>query len=241
MNGSGSRRTAAAPWLRCAGFRWWLFVALLVVSASPRAGEQVTICFNLGCHRQAEVRIEGHDWRALEAIFEPPAASPAAERHRIAEAIALLERVAGRQTPTWRSRAFGINHVVPRPWRPAQWPLPENSRRHPSIEGQMDCIDHSTNSTRYLDLFARHGWLRWYRPGDKVFRAPRVFDQHWAAQIVEIGSGARYAVDSWQRDNGEPPVIQPLREWKRGVVPDPEPVGAAGSGTNRLRGLGDGG
>ena len=225
--------------LRRLGGRALLIFAMVGAAAPTPADDQVRICFNLGCHRQAEVLIKGEDWTRLQGLFDPAAASADAERARIAEAIALLERIAGRQTPTWQSRAFGINRVVARPPQPEQWPLLENTRPHPSIDGQMDCIDHSTNSTRYLELLARHGWLHWYRPADRVFRAPRIFDQHWAAQIEEIGTGHRYAVDSWQRDNGEPPVIQPLQAWEHGTAaPEPAPKGSATDGLNRL---GDGG
>jgi hypothetical protein len=34
------------------------------------------------------------------------------------------------------------------------------------------------------------------------------------------GEAARFAVDSWFVDNGQPAVILPLDEWKKGAGPD---------------------
>jgi hypothetical protein len=55
-----------------------------------------------------------------------------------------------------------------------------------------------------------------------------VFD-HYSAQIEEIGKSvsadekpARYVVDSWFVDNGQPAVVMPLENWLAGEGPDVE-------------------
>jgi len=56
--------------------------------------------------------------------------------------------------------------------------------------------------------------LKWHRADQKQRRIVW-FITHWTATISEVGSNARFAVDSWYRDNGEMPYLQPLADWKR--------------------------
>jgi hypothetical protein len=81
-------------------------------------------------------------------------------------------------------------------------------------ERQMDCIDESTNTFQYLLALEQSQLLRWHRVDLKQRRIVW-FATHWTATISEIGSNARFAVDSWYRDNGELPYLQPLEDWKR--------------------------
>jgi hypothetical protein len=48
------------------------------------------------------------------------------------------------------------------------------------------------------------------------------FPVHYSAVIEELADGeaARFVVDSWFVDNGQPAVILPLDEWKKGAGPD---------------------
>lgn len=153
----------------------------------------ITICYNYGCNRTAVVRPAAGEWQAVVNQFKPAARSPAEEREMIRRAIAILEHIAGTQTPTSRDR--GRNPIVD------DWP------------GQMDCIDESTNTARYLDLLQARGLLRWHRVIGRAYRAPYLFDPHWAGQIVELDTLDHYVVDSWHLDNGNPPYIQALNDW----------------------------
>jgi hypothetical protein len=49
-----------------------------------------------------------------------------------------------------------------------------------------------------------------------------VFPAHWSAVIEEKRGGAvsQFVVDSWFVDNGQPAVILPLADWKKGAGPD---------------------
>ena len=97
------------------------------------------------------------------------------------------------------------------------------------VYGKMDCIDHSTTTTRLLKMLERRGWLRWHRVLEPEVRRFLFFD-HWTAVIEETvqapyrdetpESRMRYAVDSWFRDNGRPAVIMPLGYWMDWKDPD---------------------
>jgi hypothetical protein len=42
---------------------------------------------------------------------------------------------------------------------------------------------------------------------------------HQTAVIQEVDTKNSYAVDSWFHDNGHPPEIVPLKQWKKGWKP----------------------
>lgn len=173
---------------------------LLVLSLPLPAGQpvtgvpEITVCYNYGCKHMVRVALTPAEWNEVLAVFATAAGSASLERQQIRQAVALMEQFVGRQTPTWRDR--GKNPPTD------AWP------------GQLDCIDESINTTRYLQLFATYGGLRWHRVSERVVRAPLLFDLHWAGQLVERATQRHYAVDSWYLDNGELPYIQPLDEWR---------------------------
>ena len=179
-----------------------LWLLLLLLLAAPLAVKAVdaqlpdfTVCYNYRCNRTALVRPAAREWQTVVNQFTPAARSAAEEREMIRRAIAVLEHVAGTQTPTFRDR--GGNPITD------DWP------------GQMDCIDESTNTARYLELLQAQGLLRWHTVVGRAYRAPYLFDPHWAGQIVERETLDHYVVDSWHLDNGEPPYIQALNKWLR--------------------------
>ncbi|MBF6056785.1 MULTISPECIES: hypothetical protein [Thiomicrorhabdus] len=154
---------------------------------------QVSVCYDYGCKRVAQLWLQGTEWNQITKLFETPAESPEEERIKLARAIALMERFAGRVLGTGNDRA-------------------ENSGTGET--GQMDCVDESTNTTTYLTLFEKKGWLKWHHVRDKVVRSPLFFDIHWTAVIQENQSRQQFAVDSWFRENGREPVIMKLADWK---------------------------
>jgi hypothetical protein len=88
------------------------------------------------------------------------------------------------------------------------------------VDGRMDCIDHSHNTTAYLQLLKRFGFLAYHDVLSPVERAPLLLNAHWGAQIMEYRSGDKFVVDTWFRENGAPAVIYPLEAWLQGASPD---------------------
>lgn len=159
-------------------------------------GRAVVTSFSVGPDR----------WEELSAFFEPPSETSAQERERIRSAVALLERIAGEQTPTRNDKA-------------------KNSTGVAQDRGQQDCVDESTNTTAYLRLLRERGLLRWHSLERPRWRAPWLFDSHRTAVIRDLVDGRLYAVDSWVLDNGEPPVVQELGAWLRKETPATGPGG----------------
>ncbi len=175
-----------------------LAVALQTFAWAAQADETVEICFNYGCAHREEVRFEVEILSEVQAHLRQ-ATNPAEERVRIGEAVAKLYVAAARTTPIWRDR--GGNY-------------PED----PPESGIMDCIDHSTNTTRFLGVMRKHNMLRFHEVGDRLHRI-RFLAEHWSAQVTERDSGSTYAVDSWYFDHGWPAVVMPVAEWRRGRDP----------------------
>ncbi|MGH8671103.1 MAG: hypothetical protein ACREUA_03560 [Burkholderiales bacterium] len=174
-------------------------LVLFAASALCHAAE-VSICYNWDCGAHATVTLNKTQMGQLQSLLVG-APGPGEERGAIAEAIGLIQRFAGAQTPTWRDKG--------------------GNRADEGVDGRMDCIDHSTNTTAYLLLFERQGWLKFHRAAEIASRSLLVFFHvHRSAVIEEIGSRRRYAVDTWFFDNGHPAVISSLDDWLHGDRPD---------------------
>jgi hypothetical protein len=169
--------------------------------------EPVDVCFNYGCVTQWPVQFEAARFaEVLKTLHEAQNAEE--ERARLAIVIGQLYRQAAEQTPIGNDR--GGNYEDAGVW------------------GRMDCIDHSTTTSRFLRLIEAQGGLRWHRVLEPVRRMRFFVLQHYSAAIEEIENtpeeenavAQKYVVDSWFRDNGEPAVILPLEEWMKGNEPD---------------------
>lgn len=181
----------------------WCFLALwFCLAVVARADEAVSVCHGYGCLTQASIRYtEGQLGAVRRMLFATVDAEN--ERKTLANVVGLLYGWAGDQSDIRNDR--GGNYAD------------EN------VSGKMDCIDHSTSTTRLLRLLESRGYLRWHRvlePDSRNFAG--LIPVHWSAVIEELpaGEGPRFVVDSWFVDNGFPAVILPLEEWKKGAGPD---------------------
>lgn len=153
----------------------------------------VPVCYNANCRNRTYISISKEEWQPVAELFEPPHKTPLQERLAIRQAIAHLETIAGKYTPTRNDLAKNSN--------------PFNE------DGRMDCVDESTNTSNYLLLLQQHGFLRWHQLESRAFRTHFMFDQHYTARISERKTSTLYAVDSWHRGNGQPPMVQEYVAW----------------------------
>lgn len=150
-------------------------------------------CTDYHCDEGQTVHLSDLQWKTVRSLFLEPAASPADEREQIRRAIAMLESEVGGITGTWRDLGENVAGA--------------------GLPGQLDCISESKNTTTYLRLLEADGLLRWHSVEAREVRTLLVFS-HWSAVIMDRNSGERYVVDSWFLDNGKPPYIQTLADWK---------------------------
>ena len=188
------------------GWRW-LAVVLLLCAVGAQAEQRVTVCFNYGCLAQAEVVYDDGQLSELRELFAP-VRNAAEERAAIAIAIGRLLAWAGKQSPIFADRGGNYDDD--------------------GVNGRMDCIDHSTTTTRLLQMMAEQGLLHYHQVREPVLRLRFLFFAHYSALIEEIDETSaattaaeerQYAVDSWFFDNGQPAVVMPLAQWQAGEYP----------------------
>ena len=175
-----------------------LRIALVLSIGSPLSPIQAQAepyfvqCYDFGCKTTRELRFETSQWDQIRAIFASGIVDSATEKQAIRQAVAMMERFSGELTDTRYDK--GGNY-------PGS-----------DLPGQMDCIDESTNTYQYLSALQELDLMKWHRVDLKQRRIVW-FATHWTATIREIDSDQRFAVDSWYRDNGEMPYIQPIDDW----------------------------
>ena len=155
---------------------------------------EFVLCYDFGCKSTKQVSFDNQQWESIEQIFSRPALSPWLEKQKIRQAIALMENIAGLIVGT--SQDKGGNYSGQ------------------DLPFQQDCIDESTNTYQYLQALQNKNLLHWHQIDEKKRRIVW-FATHWTASIREQQTNKHFAVDSWYRDNGEPPYIQQLNNWKR--------------------------
>ncbi len=167
---------------------------LVLFTAAVSAEPDFVHCFDFGCKSTREIDYSERHWRQVRAVFDGGIHDREEEKQAIRRAIALMESISGELAGTHLDKA-------------GNYPGYDLAR-------QMDCIDESTNTYQYLHALERLQLLKWHRVDLKQRRIVW-FLTHWTATITEIDSGKRFAVDSWYRDNGELPYIQPIEDWQK--------------------------
>lgn len=198
----------------------WLPACLFLLSGLAAADERIAVCYNYGCVAEETVRYTESQlaWvrKALTA-----AKTPEQERMALGPVIGRLYHWAGRQSPVYIDK--GGNYA------------------DDAAPGSMDCIDHSTTTTRLLKMLERRGWLRFHDVMEPARRRRLFIFEHYSAVIEELPpkwlprekmvrydeglediQPDRFVVDSWFVDNGKPAVILPLEDWKDGAGPSVE-------------------
>lgn len=182
--------------------RGLVFAFFTLLTATAFADERVEICHGYGCLVQVDVAYsDGQLGEIRRLLFA--AVDAVGEREMLALAIGRMYAWAGQMTDIRNDRGGNLADA--------------------GVPGKMDCIDHSTSTAHLLRLLEARGYLRWHRVvGIEVRNWAYLFPAHYSAVIEENegGEAARFVVDSWFVDNGQPAVILPLDEWKKGAGPD---------------------
>ena len=176
---------------------------LLCAALSATAEERITVCFNYGCLTQAEVVYDAAQLATLHSLFTG-VQDAAQERAVLAPVIGRMLGWAGEQSPISADKGGNLADEA--------------------VYGKMDCIDHSTTTTRLLKLLDKQGLLRFHEVLEPVLRRRFLVFDHFSAQIREKSlpqdAALRFVVDSWFFDNGRPAAVMPLAQWQAGDDPN---------------------
>lgn len=159
-------------------------------------------CSSYGCQVVQQVAFEQAEWQRIISVFAEPPKTAFEEREALPKAIAMMEKIIGPKT--------GTSEDIAKSWTFTFLP-----------KGQLDCIDESINTTTYLQLLDKAGYVNFHDIGTIALRGNR-FDLmllHNTATLIEHDSGISYAIDSWYRANGIEPDVVLLDDWIEGWKP----------------------
>lgn len=180
----------------------------LLSSCSGRAGlnlahypdpdatkDAFTYCHGYSCSRTLRVGFSNHEWKQISKIFQKKSKTAKEERLKIAQAIALME--------TYTGKLAGTSDDL------AKAPI-----RRVSFQ-ELDCIDETINTTKYLKFMADAKFLKFHTVGFPAYKGGFVNGvyPHNTATIKEIATGEEFAIDSYIYKNGERPNIRGLDNW----------------------------
>ena len=162
--------------------------------------DRFSVCHNHTCQEVINLSIKRTEWQEISSPLQALSITASEERAAIATAVANMETVVGKLAGTHADKGGNLKGF--------------------GQPGQMDCIDESTNTASYLNMFAEDGLLQHHSVADRSTRFG-IFAglPHTTAVIRENLSGQLFAVDSWFFDNGKPPAIIEIQQWKAGWEP----------------------
>jgi hypothetical protein len=213
-------QTLGGPSVRFSCVLAWLGAAL-VVSACAQNPERLNTtfldryvdsnptlaafqeCHGFSCSETSRVSLNRAEWSRVVAVFRPSAKDARTERRRIAEAVALMQRLVGTQTGTavhqWTHKDL---QVLPNLSDPTQ----------------LDCIDEAVNTWTYMTLMERSGLFRYHKVA-QLSASGTLLDPRNTAVLHEI-NGDHFAIDPSLVDFGMTPPVIRLASWIEHWPPD---------------------
>ena len=186
-----------------------LFSGLAVAGCAPDFKEQqvstvvpvkFVSCYGYGCRTRVTYPITQNMADRFAAIMKEGASSAEAERAALRRAVAYYEELS-------TARIGAVDE-------------PKSPIAHSGKQGQMDCIDESTNTKHVMLYLQARGLLGYHSVQPNTSRGLLIDGRypHWTA-VIKDTSGKNWAMDSWYEAGGGPPDIVPLDYWRtRGVM-----------------------
>ena len=187
--------------------RGWLLALLLGVSAWAAADEAVPICYNYSCATQEDIVYSEARLETIAGMLAQ-ADGPVAERALLAQAVGKLLGWAGERSPIHNDRGGNF---------------PDDG-----VYGRMDCIDHSTTTTRLLKMLERRGMLNWHRVLEPRRRMRVLLFQHFSAVIEQLPAPRRQVQAAGLPDHV--PIMLALCNCQSVLADIPRPVPPVGAG-----------
>ncbi len=185
----------------------FFIVCLFLGSCAPVAGlnlgqypdpkaspDKFIVCHGYGCSSRSYSGLTPEQWQGIKGSFKRVKSSEM-ERNRIAQAISKIERYVG--------DALNLKNDQPKA------PIVKKSNQ------ELDCIDETINTTKYLNFLEKEGLLKFHTVGRPAYKG-LLFNgtyPHNTATLVERETKQIYVVDSYIHANGEEPVIRTLEDW----------------------------
>lgn len=154
------------------------------------------VCHGFGCSYKTPVTLSSKHWEAVKKPLEIRASDAAQERDRITMSVALMEQKVQEVTQMNADMA--------------------EARTFEKDQHQMDCLDETINTSRYLAFLEAEKLLHFHETANPVHRGFFI-DGKWphnSAAIKEKETGAVYVIDSYYTDNGGKVYSIDLKTWR---------------------------
>ncbi len=142
------------------------------------------------------------EWSRLLRPLKRSFKSAEAERTALAKVIGSVEKLAGEKSGT-------------------SGDLPQ-ARGKREDDFQMDCIDETANHHLYMK-FIRNADLLKYNVYERAVHRGYFVDGAWphnSVAVRDLKTNELFVFDSFYKENGRPPYVIPLKEWKAGWRPE---------------------
>ena len=176
----------------------WIWVCLLLLGSNLYA-DTVSVCYQYGCRKTAQINVTEPDKQQLKAFFAT-VTDPQSERAALKKSVWYLYQVAGQQSPIYQDK--------------------RGNYKDRTAEGKMDCVDHSETDTAFLKYLNQIGLMHHHTILKPYYRLRWVVDLHYTSRIAEKETGKQWVIDSWFYDFGAEPVVLTAEEWKNGWYPE---------------------
>lgn len=163
-------------------------------------GQKLSVCYQANCLEEVNFTVSEDTHNQISTFFLL-ITSAIEEREAIRHAVRSLYLEAAKYSPIASDRGGNFKDY--------------------SVQGRMDCVDHSRNDTTFLNYIQQQGWLNYHKVGEIVWRNPLLINLHYASQIIEINTLHSWVVDTWFLDFGELATVLPYAQWKSGYSPQP--------------------
>jgi len=164
----------------------------------PEGDFDVVVCSGYNCNFKTQIKFTDSDREMIHKIFQSTELrTPNEERQMIADAVASIEAIVGGIVGTENDKGGVLeNEFIG------------------NIKKQ-DCVDESASTTGYLKYLQDNELIYMHSTAVPQSRGALIDGRwpHFSATIKDKKNKKQFVVDSWFRDNGEPPVIMGLQDW----------------------------
>ena len=164
-------------------------------SMKAESAADFLFCHGYGWSQQMRIGLHTAEWNMVLQLFDPVAKTAEQERTQIASAVAMMEQYSAAITGTGNDQPKA--------------PIIRQSDK------ELDCIDETINTTKYLTFLDQAGALYWHEVASPVYKGYLIDGTypHNSAAIKEKESAQIYVVDSYIYAGGQEPDIRPLEDW----------------------------
>ena len=171
---------------------------LYSLNSTLAISQTLPVCYQANCLKEVNFPVSEDAYGQIRKLFLS-ITSAIEEREAIRHALRRLYLEASKHSPIAADRGGNFKDY--------------------SVQGRMDCVDHSRNDTTFLNYIQQQGWLNYHQVGEIVWRNPLFINLHYASRIIEVNTSYSWVVDTWFLDFGKLAIVIPYDQWKNGYSP----------------------